>query len=150
NNVQSLDGQWSGDNEVAEFGTIEANTKWTRWLSTQLSIAAGNFNDDQVGGSSTVNYYTPAATSNPLPGNWTIGMPNSGFPVADQWRPKHNTAIRFSGVVSNDFFNGRGRSQTNFAVDYTGNYNAIVPYSYYLADRNFNAVVNPAQVSNVD
>ena len=144
NNVQSFDGQWNGDKEVAEMGSIALESKWSKWLSTELSVAAGNFNDDQMGGSSTINFYTPASTANPLPGNWTMGMPQSGTPVSDTWRPKHNKAIRFSAILTNDFFDGRAHSMTNFAADYTGNINAIYPYSFYQADSSGNIVINPA------
>lgn len=133
-NVQSLDGEWTSDHTVSEWASIQAESKWTSWLSTELSVAAGNFDDDQPGGGATINLYSPGSTSNPLPGQWSIGMPQSGFPLSDQWRPHNNTAIRGSVVLSNDLFGGKAHSQTNFTGDYTGNYNAIITYSWYQSD----------------
>jgi outer membrane receptor protein involved in Fe transport len=140
--TESFAGDWSGDNEVAEWASLSAETKWTGWLSTELSVAAGNFDDDQPGGGTTINLYTPACPSNPIPGNWTLAMPTSGSPVSDEWRPRRNKAVRFSAVLTDDLFGGRAHSQTDLIGDYTGNRNAIIPYGYYLADSDFNVVLS--------
>ena len=147
NNAQSFEGNWDGDTDVTEMGIFNAESKWTNWLSTSFSLAAGNFNDDQFG-AGTINLYTPGAASNPLPGNWTMGMPLSGPPVEDDWRPHRNKAISFTAVLTNDLFHGRATSHTSLNADYTGNLNGIIAYSYYQADSNFNALVNTAVTAN--
>jgi len=148
NNVESLLGRLNSDSDVSETGMFEADSRWTNWFSTQLTVAAANFNADQGGASSAINFYSPGATANPLPGNWTMSEPQSGFPLEDSWRSHTNKAIRFTGLLTNELFGGTAKSQTSFDADYTGDKLTITGYSYYQADSNFNILLNSTSTTN--
>lgn len=143
-NVNSYYGQWTSASTTAEFGEIEVDSKWTEWLSTRLSAGLSGFTNDQVMDQS-FNFYTPQATSNPLPGHWTVTT-NTG--AADQIQPYHGKSARFSVLLTNDLFGGKAKSQSIIGIDTIGSRGGIHRYDLYQADANGNVIVNAATATN--
>ena len=146
-NAESLAGQQNVDSDVSEMATIELDTRWASWFSTQFTVASANFDDDQ-GGQASINFYSPGATANPLPNNWTMAEPQSGFPFSDNWRAHDSKAARFTALLTNMLFDGKAKSQTSFDWDFTRSRNDITEYAYFQADSNWNILVNPTQTTN--
>jgi len=145
NNAQSYAGQQNVDSDVSESAIIQLASNWTKWFSTELTVADANFDDDQ-NGQSTINLYSPGATANPLAGNWTMNMASSATnpALSDNWRAHDSKAIRLTGLLTNSLFNGTAKSQTSLDADYTRSRNDITEYGYYLADATGNIIVNPS------
>lgn len=142
--INSYEGDWNYISTVAEYAELKAETQWTDWFSTQLSVGASNYLDDRGDTSNTL--YSPTSSSNPLPGNWTESL-SSSTPAADTVRPYRSKAARFSALCTNDLFGGAARSQTIAGIDYVGARGGIDVYDYYEADGNWNPILNPALTS---
>jgi outer membrane receptor protein involved in Fe transport len=143
-NAESLAGQQNKDSDVSESAIITLASTWTKWFSTEFTVADANFDADQ-NGQSTLNFYSPGATANPLPGNWTMNMGSSATnpALSDNWRAHDSKAIRFTALLTNELFHGSAKSQTSFDADYTRSRNDITQYSYYQTDSTGNILVNP-------
>lgn len=136
--------QWT-DFGDAESGVVKLESVWSRNFSTQLIFGGANYNVLQAGYNATLNLYSPGATANPRPGNWTMGFPASGNPMQASWRPHPSKAIRFVALYSHDFFRGRAQSKTSFDVDSTSTLASLPTQNYYRADENWNIIVDPAR-----
>ena len=142
-NIASFGGDWISSTRVDEFGTLEADTQWNSWFSTQVAVAYSNDNILNAGNGETVNFYSPGATTNPLPGNWTVG---GGAPEG-AIEPNRNKAGRIAFLMTNEWLGGRANSHTVFGADNIGSHFAKFNYSYYQADSNWN-VLTPSVSSN--
>ena len=140
-NVSSYEGDYSADSVVTEFGTLVFESKWTDHLTSQISLGLAGFNDDHIGDTQTLNLYSPGATANPIPGNWTMNW--SGFPGSDGVRQYLTRAARATVLSENDLFGGKAHSQSVLGADYLGLRGAIIEYDYYQADSNFNIIQTP-------
>lgn len=138
-NINSFEGSLTADSVVAAFGTLSADTKWSDHLSTQVTVGSSYFTDDFIMNTQNIAFYTPGASTNPLPGNWTV-QTTGNFPGSDVVRPYRTNAARFSAVYTSDPFGGKVHSQTLFGGDYAGTHGAILPYAYYAADSNWNVI----------
>lgn len=150
-NVNSFAGQWAGDRRIAVYDNFTAERVWTRWLSTQLSLAYAA-QDHQLSRAG-VALYAPDATANPL-GVWAMGL--TGNPASVDTNRQWAKAIRFSALFTNEFFRGRAKSQTTVGADFSRRDNSSMGYAYYRADADGNLVrtngvrtVMPAQVWSV-
>ena len=150
-NVNSFAGQWAGDRRKAAYDAFTAESVWTRWLSTQLSLAYAA-QDHQLSRAG-VALYAPDATANPL-GVWAMGL--TGNPASVDTNRQWAKAIRFSALFTNDLFQGRAKSQTTIGADFMRRDNSSMGYAYYRADADGNLVrtngvrsVVPAQVWSV-
>jgi outer membrane receptor protein involved in Fe transport len=123
---------------TARLGELSFETKWRPWLTTQLSVGYQD-KDSKIGVGSGITFYAPAHTSNPLPGEWTIGTSGSAGPAwANQ--PSHSGSYRFSALLTNELFHGRAHSQTIVGAEYTkGNY-ANENNAWFEVDGNGNLV----------
>ena len=144
-NIDSLFGWKKSISSHVQRGDISAETRWTSWHFTQLTAGLLDFKDDNH--SPGQAFYAPNSPTNPLPGHWTIAS-TAGGPTTDQAHPSHTKAIRFSVLSENDLFGGRARSKTILGVDAENFDLKFDTTQYYLADSNFNVVVNPATLSN--
>lgn len=140
-NVGSLRGDLFARYTVSEFAEIEADSQWTSWLSTQLSAGYSDFVNVQGQYSGSTTFYSPGATANPLPGNWTLGM-SANYAYNAVWRVFRGKGLRFSALMTNPLFGGKAKSQTIVGGDYVGDRGSITPKGYYLADANWNLVPN--------
>jgi outer membrane receptor protein involved in Fe transport len=135
-NADSLQGWGNSEKGVSSYGAITVETKWGRGLSSQFAAGYNKFSYDLISTQSS-SLYTPGNPTNPT-GTWAVGA----TPI-DTWEPARNKAIRFSLLAENDLFNGLGKSQTIVGADYVRSDAFSIVYDYFLADTNFNAVVNP-------
>ncbi len=143
-NVDSYLGEAGGEETTATMASAILESKWSRWFSTQ--VAVGHQNRDSrffYGGGHT--FYSPTASGNPSPGDWTIRI---GGTSRAAWasQPARSTSARFSGLLTNSLFSGKARSQTMFGVDYTKSQYANVDYVYFQADEDFNIRTNSSGV----
>lgn len=137
-NVDSYGGQLRQELTTARLASVVVETNWSASISTQLSVGYQN-KDSKIGFGSGVSFFSPTATGNPLPGQWTVG---TGGSSGSAWsnQPSESCSYRFSILANNDLFGGRAKSQTILGAEYTkGNY-ANENYAYYEADSNFNLV----------
>ncbi len=141
-NVDSYASDLGSEDTTARLGSLTAETTWNSWLSTQIS-AGYQSKESRIGYGSGFTLYSPTASANPLPGEWTIGA-GGGTGAAWSNQPSRSKSFRFSALMTHNLFGGRARSQTLVGADYTkGNY-ANENWAYYQADANFNAVRNTA------
>ena len=147
-NLNSFDGFLSGDDTVAGFATLSADTQWTDWLSTQFSAGISEFFDDHFMDSGAIGLFSPASSANPIPGNWTMGM-TGAFSASDAVRPYHGQAMRFSALATKDLFGGKAKTQSIVGVDMVDNRGAIIQYAYFQADSNWNIVTTPTVTANL-
>ncbi|WP_438480423.1 TonB-dependent receptor plug domain-containing protein [Oleiharenicola lentus] len=141
-NYNSYAGAFREEVTRARLASVTTETTWKRWLATQLSLGYQD-KDSRMSFGSGATFWSPNASSNPIPGEWTMGAGGTG---GSAWanQPSDSRSLRFSVVLTNDLFGGRGRSQTITGVDYTkGNY-ANENYAYYQADANYDLVRNAA------
>jgi outer membrane receptor protein involved in Fe transport len=145
-NVDSILGWRRSLNVHAQRGDITFETRWNRWLSTQLSTGFLHFFD--INYNPGVNLYAPNHTANPLPGQWTVATTTAG-PTTDQAHPSRTKAIRFSVLADSTFFRGRARSLTSLGADYERFDLTFVTNQFYRADENFRVIVDPASSANL-
>jgi outer membrane receptor protein involved in Fe transport len=143
-NVDSYDGWLRGDLSLNQWVTLSADTRWNRWLTSQLQVGY----DDNLTRNKAVrgagNLYAPNATANSaanggFPGQWAVGY----LPSFEE-QPVHAKSIRFSLLATNSFFGGKARSQTSIGADFSRINYLQELYQYYLADSNLNVIRNPA------
>ncbi|MBI5381922.1 MAG: TonB-dependent receptor plug domain-containing protein [Opitutae bacterium] len=139
-NVDSWGGNLREEITTARLAHVVFETNWRPWLSTQLSLGYQD-KDSIVGYGSGATFYSPNASSNPLPGQWSMG---AGGSSGSAWsnQPSSSKSIRFSILLTNDLFGGRARSQTIFGAEQTRGDYANENYAYYEADGNYNLVLN--------
>jgi outer membrane receptor protein involved in Fe transport len=141
-NVDSYGGNLREEWAQARLGSLTAETEWTPWLSTQISAGYQN-KESRLGFGSGANFFSPNASTNPLPGEWTISAGGSSSSAYSS-QPSRSKSFRFSALLTNQLFRGRARSQTIIGADYTEGHYANENYSYYEADANFNPVLTSA------
>lgn len=144
--VDSYGAQFRRERTKAQFSELTADTRWSDWFSTQVGVGYQS-NRSGLGDGSGFVFYSPTATSNPQPGNWTIGVSGSGSALYS-WQPSRSKAIRFSGLLTNDLFRGAAHSQTIFGADFVRGDYANISYGYYLADSNWNPVISATSTAN--
>jgi outer membrane receptor protein involved in Fe transport len=140
-NVDSLPGNLKGDKALDEFATLKVESRWTPWFSSQIAAGYSRFDDDVSNASYT--FYSPGATANPLPGNWTVTSAGS-VPEEDSDHPYLGKALRVSGLFTHRWFGLANKAQTTVGGDYVGIRGAIIPYDYYQADSNWNVITGGA------
>lgn len=141
-NVDSYGGQLREESTIARLGSLTAESKWTSWLTNQLSVGFQSKNSI-IGYGSGVTFFAPGASGNPLPGQWSVG---AGGASGSAWsnQPSDSRSYRFSALATNDLFGGRAHSQSIIGAEYTkGNY-ANENIAYYQADANYNLALTPA------
>jgi outer membrane receptor protein involved in Fe transport len=144
-NADSYFGWWLSENTIDSMATLDIETKWTRTLSTQISIGYKDYVSDRVQ-PSTSALLAPNASANTL-GVWAVGGTGGG-PTQDGLFATKTFPVRFSIFSENDLFKGRAHSQSIIGADYTRLEEAYIGYGYFQADANFNVVVNPALTTN--
>ena len=142
-NVDSLGGDQRDEYTKGRYGTLAAESTWASWLSTLFTVGYQSTTDRY--NAAGVNYYSPTASSNPLPGNWTAAL-NSTTLINQE--PARTKAIRFTALLTNDLFDNRAHSQSILGVDYLRTDSANIAYGYYKADSAWNVIVNPAVAAN--
>lgn len=141
-NVDSYGGQLREEITTAQLVSLTAETTWTSWLSTQLSVGYQN-KDSIVGFGSGAAFFAPGASGNPLPGQWSVG---AGGASGSAWsnQPSDSRSYRFSALATNALFGGRARSQTIVGAEYTKGKYANENIAYYQADANYQPVLTAA------
>jgi outer membrane receptor protein involved in Fe transport len=143
-NVNSFEGWYAFERTVDTFSIVTANTRWNDWLSTKLMAGYSDWND--VGFGNTVHFYSPTATSNPLPNNWTFSQ--------DTLEPDHYTkqtsrakTIRYITLATNEFFGGRAHSQSILGFDMVHIDFSFINYSLVAADSSWNPIYDPSNTT---
>lgn len=141
-NVDSYGGQLREEVTTAQLLSLTAETTWNSWLSTQISVGYQN-KDSIVGFGSGATFYSPTASGNPLPGQWSVG---AGGSSGSAWsnQPSDSRSYRFSALATNSLFGGRARSQTIVGGEYTKGKYANENIAYYQADANWKPVLTAA------
>src|SRR6185369_1487559 len=134
-NVDSY-GAWWNTNEYTKTKTtwLTADTKWNKWLTTQVAGAYRTTFDSRVG--NTITFAAPNVATNPT-GTWAIGQ-TGGMPVSDLVQPVRQKTIRFSALATNDLFGGKVHSQSIIGADFVRTDGAVITYDYVKADANWN------------
>ena len=134
-NVDSY-ASWWNTNEYTKtkLTTLSADTKWNKWLTTQIALGYRDTFDSRVG--NTITFAAPNVATNPT-GIWAVGQ-TGGIPVSDLVQPARQKTIRFSAMVTNDFFDGKVHSQSIIGADFVRTDGAVITYAYVKADSNFN------------
>lgn len=141
-NVDSFRGWWGSAYSTNKFVDLTADTRWNPWLSSQLAIGYNSY-AEELQSAGSFSFYGPNSPSNPL-GGWTAGA----TPPGDTHEPSRVKALRFSVLADNSYFGGRAHGQTIVGGDFVRTDAAQIAYAYFLADADFNAVVNPAVKTN--
>jgi hypothetical protein len=134
-NVDSLEGWGNSEKGTSTYESINVETKFNSWLSSQFSAGYNTYNYDLIS-TQTTSLYTPGDNTT---GQWALGS----SPI-DTWEPARNKAIRFSLLADNEIMGGIGHSQSIVGADYVRSDAFSIVYDYFLADSNFNAITNPA------
>lgn len=134
-NVDSY-GSWWNTSEYTRTGIVSltADTKWNRLLTTQFATGYRNTYDDRVG--NTITFAAPNLATNPT-GQWAIGQ-TGGIPISSLTQPARTKAVRFSALLTNDFFGGKVHSQSIIGADFVRTDGVLITYAYVKADSNFN------------
>lgn len=134
-NVDSY-ASWWNTNEYTKTGitTLTADTRWSKWLTTQFAVGYRDTFDSRVG--NTITFAAPNVATNPT-GTWAVGQ-TGGMPVSDLLQPARQKAVRFSALAIHDFFDGRVHSQSIIGADFVRTDGAVITYDYVRADANFN------------
>lgn len=144
-NVDSFAGARNGELTTYEWGTLTADTVWTPWLSTQVNLGMVTvYNFSFIQG---FTLWAPNAAANPAPGQWQIGD-SSAIAGLGTDQPQRKKALQVSALFTNDLFRGRAHSRTVLGYNFQEPNTAQHQYAYYLADSNWNVVVNPAVTAN--
>ncbi len=141
-NVDSY-ASWWNTNEYTrtKLTMLTADTKWSKWLTTQVAAGYRTTFDSRVG--NTITFAAPNVATNPT-GTWAIGQ-TGGMPVSDLVQPVRQKTIRFSALATNDFFGGKVHSQSIIGADFVRTDGAVITYDYVRADANGNpTTTNPA------
>jgi len=142
-NVDSFGGDLRDEYTKGRFASLSAESSWASWLTTLFTVGYQSSTDRY--NAAGINFYSPTASSNPIPGNWTAAL-NSTTQINQE--PARTKAVRFTALITNDLFDGKAHSQSILGADYIGSEAANIAYAYYLADSNFNVIVNPAVAAN--
>ena len=134
-NVDSYAAWWNTNEYTkTKLTTLSADTKWNKWLTTQVAAGYRGTFDSRVG--NTITFAAPNVATNPT-GTWAIGQ-TGGMPVSDLVQPARQKTMRFSALATNDFFEGRVHSQSIVGADFVRTDGAVITYDYVRADANFN------------
>jgi outer membrane receptor protein involved in Fe transport len=144
-NVDSLFGWRKSLSDHVQRGDATIENRWTKWLSTQLSVGILTFDDTNF--SPGMSLFAPNATANPQPGHWTVAT-TAGAPTTEQAHPSRTRSVRFSLLSENSLFRGRAHSQTSLGVDYERFDLTFTTTQFYRADGDFKTIVNPASAAN--
>jgi hypothetical protein len=132
NNVDSIAGQFSGELQRHSLEMLTAETRWSSWLSTQISAGYRHETRWKVGNSG-VSFLAPTVAANPT-GTWAVSM--GGGSATYLWEPVRQKVLRASALLSHELFGGRVRSQTVLGSDFTRTDGAVNTYSFAQADSN--------------
>jgi outer membrane receptor protein involved in Fe transport len=151
-NLNSWAGRRSSEYVSNNIFTVTAETVWSRWLSSQVSVLYNDYKSDRIFGGiaglsprpiTNAAGATVRFNSNPL-NDWA----NAATPQ-DTEQPTRRTALRGSFVITNKLFRDRALSQTNIGYDVEWVDAGPTEFTYYLADANWNVIYNPAIASNL-
>jgi outer membrane receptor protein involved in Fe transport len=132
-NASSWSGWTQNEDINTETYTLTGETVWAKWLAT--SIGAFYEHTYSQRGPDGGSLLAPRAfnTTNPfLNGEWANG---STFRMDRNAGKKH--AYRASALITNDFFQGKVKSQTVVGYDLNFSSGGNVNYRYYEADASF-------------
>ncbi|MBI5769935.1 MAG: TonB-dependent receptor plug domain-containing protein [Verrucomicrobia bacterium] len=137
-NIDSF-ASWWNTSEYTKTGIVSgtADTKWNRWLTTQVALGYRSTFDSRVG--NTITFAAPNLATNPT-GTWAVGM-TGGIPANDLVQPARQKAIRASALITNELFGGRVHSQSIIGADFVRTDGAVITYAYVKADANWNPII---------
>lgn len=138
----SLYGNASQENIINRTITLNADTVWTSWLSSNLAVNLNRRSGLRY--TNTQGLQAPLiGTTNPT-SDWRVGSS-----LADRQSESRNRSYRASLLATNDLFNKRAHAQTIVGADYQDSGSGDVDYAYYLSDADGNVTSNPNNVSNL-
>lgn len=136
NNVDSYAGNLYNEETRDTYELASLNTKWTDWLSSQVSAGYRAETDDEVGSGNS--FLAPNATTNIDPGQFAV---DEGT-LSGLYEPLREKVIRGSLAFTNDLFNGSAHSQTILGADYTRADGDVITYNYVLSDAEGHPILN--------
>jgi len=135
-NVDSFGAGYAYQEPVSnDYYSLTADTKWTSWLTTQVSAGYDNYTDRRI--NPGFSFFAPNTGANTT-ANWAAGETPS-----DSWQPARTKGGRFAALITKNLWGDRARTQTLFGADYIRTDFAQIGYNWFLADSNWNAVVAP-------
>lgn len=143
-NVSSYMGWWATEKTIDSFSTLSIDTNWNDHLSTKVMAGYLDWNDYYY--LQTPTFYAPVATTNPIPGNWTLSEDGTN-PEENSIEHSRNQALRCTALLRNDLFGGKDNSQTIFGFDFLTVHFDDINYALLQADSNWNVVYNGANTS---
>jgi outer membrane receptor protein involved in Fe transport len=147
-NWENLNSYWGAaisEERTATMASATVETKWNRWLSTQLSAGWQNRESRLYGRAG--NLYAPESVSSANPSNleeWVVQAATSSSRAGWADQPAHSVSLRASALLTNNLFGGLARSQTSLAADYTEARYANIGYDYYQSDADGNLRIQAA------
>ena len=141
-NLNSWAGWTSSEYVTNKIVSTAAETVWTKWLSTQVSVLYNDYKSDRANGG-IANLSAPLLNGNPL-NAWA-----NGATLADTEQPTRRWAARGAAMITGDYLRGRAQSQTLLGYDIEWADQGPTDYSYFLADANFNVVYDPRIPTNL-
>lgn len=140
---------WRSEWVKIRHNTIDVETKWASWLDTKISAGDSSETFNRYG-TTARTFHSPISPTNPFPGHWTLTHSPTAIPQSLYQRaPTRVRGLRFTAVITNkDLFGHHIQSQTLIGGDYIKTSSDIISGSYFLADANFNPIINPAQMNN--
>jgi outer membrane receptor for ferric coprogen and ferric-rhodotorulic acid len=137
-NVDSIAGGPSGETQRHHLHTLTAETRWSSWLSTQIS-GGYRWERRKKMQNSGVTFQAPNVNSNPT-GTWAVTVGSGSGAATYTWQPVRQKVARFSALAEKDFFGGRARTKTVTGVDTTRTDGAVNGYYFVQMDENWNPV----------
>jgi len=141
-NLNSWAGWAASEYVTNKIVSTAAETVWTKWLSTQVSVLYNDYQSDRANGG-IANLSAPLLNGNPL-STWA-----NGATLADTEQPTRRWAARAAAMITGAYFSGRAQSQTLVGYDVEWADQGPTDYSYFLADANFNVVYDPRIPTNL-
>jgi outer membrane receptor protein involved in Fe transport len=137
-NINSYSGLWRSEWTKSDFLLLAAETRWSDWLSTQISGGRNSYRVSNPSVAAPLHAPAPNSATNPF-NTWAMTIGGT-TPLLEVWRPVDNEAFRFSGLVTKRLFRGRAHTQTNFGYDYHDTKESRTQRAYYRADQNWNVI----------
>ena len=144
NTVDSLQGDFSGENRHRENELLNIDTVWSSWLSSQIGLGYTSVTDLKIGNRQTT-YDAPNVVANTT-GTFATVFQSSA--EASLWEPSRQKVARVSVLANNELFGGSVHSQTILGADATHTTAAIQSVYYVLADSNYNPILSTAAAAN--
>jgi len=133
---------WTDDTIVKDYTyTINLDTVWTPWLSTNVGANFDRQFFDAMQGTAP-SLTAPGVAGNPF-NDWAVNST-----MSDTTNTKKEKNYQASALITKDFFGGIAKTQSVFGAQREWLGDGVDDFGYYLSDAQGHVVENPATFSN--